>query len=187
MGSQSPGQWRNEHGIEVLLADPAVRFRIEQASQSSSRPMSGEEFLTKYAAIVSVIPGLHVLGPATLAGGLIGQKLGQALGIRVKRAASMSYPQPIGQVTVALLCVLARNGYPVQRIVQGEDGCFMEAMLPSNWQSWKGTIACTVISTPAGTDMQIGTIIRGQALDWGRSAKVMSTILDEVRIDSASF
>jgi hypothetical protein len=187
MGSQSFDQWRNEHHIEVLLANPAVRFRIEQASQSSSRPMSGEEFLKRYSAIVSVIPGLHALGAATLVGGLVGQKMGQALGIRVKRAASMSYPEPIGQVTAALLCVLVRKGYPIQRIVQGEDGSFMEAALPSNWQSWKGTIACTVVSRAAGTEIQIGTVIRGQALDWGRSAKIVSVILDEVRVESASF
>jgi hypothetical protein len=186
MGSQSPEQWRNECRVEALLANPALRLRIEQASQSSSRPMSAEDLL-KHSAIISVIPGLHMLAPTTLVGGLVGQKIWQALGVRVERAASHSYLQPVGQVTVALLCALARNGYPIRRITQGEDGCSLEAKLPSNWQTWKGTITCTVISRSTETDIRIRTIIRGQAMDWGRSERVMSNILEEVRIDSASF
>lgn len=187
MGSLSPGQWQNEHRVEVLLNDPDVRFRIEQAVQASSKPMSAEQFLQASSVVIGSIPGMRMVGFATFSGGLVGLEMGKALGVRVKRAASKCYPQPIGRVTVALLCVLARSGYPVQRIVQGKDGCFLEAILPSNWQTWKGTIACTVIVRPPETEIEIGTIIPGQALDWGRSAKVISAILDEVRIDSASF
>lgn len=90
-------------------------------------------------------------------------------------------------MTVALLCALARNGYPIKRVAQAEDGVFMEAVLPSNWQTWKGSIACTVRTVPGGTEIQIGTTVRGQIVDYGRGKKVISAILNEVSRDSTSF
>jgi len=47
--------WQNEHRIDVLLNNLAVRFRIEQAAQSSSRSMSAEQFTKTSGAIMSVI------------------------------------------------------------------------------------------------------------------------------------
>jgi hypothetical protein len=184
--------WQNEHRIEVLLNHPAVRFRIEQAAQSSSRPMSAERIMKMEFGVISAIPGLNLIGLAGYLGSLAGRPIAEARGWRVERTASTSYSQPIGQVTVALLCALARNGYPIQRTAQREDGCFLEAMLPSNWQSWKGTIACTVTRKPGGTDIQVGTMIPGKdtilTKGWAdRGTKVISSILDEVRRDSASF
>lgn len=118
--------------------------------------------------------------------GLLGAKLGSALGIRVKRVKSASYTQPIGQVTVALLCALARGGYPIQRTVQGNDGYYLEAMLPSNWLSWEGTISCIVTGKADGTDIQVGVTVRGQAFDYGRSERVVTTILSDAGRDSAA-
>jgi hypothetical protein len=187
MGTPSAEQWRNEHRLEVLLNNPAVRFRIEQAARSSSRRMSGEQFLKGSFTTLGAVTGVHLLGLAGYAGGLAGREMAKALGMRVERAESMRYSQPIGQVTAALLCALARNGYPIKRVAQAEDGVFMEAVLPSNWQTWKGSIACTISTMPGGTEIQIGTAIRGQLVDYGRSKKVISTILNEVSRDSVSF
>ncbi len=151
--------------------------------------MSAEQVLKSSSAIVSVIPGMHLVGLIAYPLGLAQQQLFKALGISQKRAASMSYSQPIGQVTVALLCALARNGYPIERVVQAEDGCFIEAALPSNWQSWKGAIACTVTTRPSGREIHISTTTPG-IWSWSvdlRFKKVISIILDEVSRDSASF
>ena len=187
MGVPPVESWQNEHRIDVLLNNPAVRFRIEQAAQSSSRPMSAEQFLKTSGSVMGAIPGMHVAGLVTGASGWLGQRIADKSPLRVKRATSTVYSQPIGHVTVALLCALARNSCPIQRIIQGEHGCFFEAKLPSNWQTWNGVLACTVTSKPDGTEIEIGTTVRGQLIDYGRSRKVISTILDEVRRDSASF
>jgi hypothetical protein len=187
MGDPSADQWRHEHRIDVLLNNPAVRFRIDQAAQSSSRPMSGEQFVKNIFTAIGAIPGLHLIALASYASGLAGREMWKALGVRVERAESMRYAQPIGQVIAALLCALARNGYPIRRAVQAGDGCFLEAVLPSNWQTWKGSIACTVRAGSGVTEVQIGTEVPGQRVDWGRGKKVISTLLNEVNRDSASF
>jgi len=187
VGDPSAEQWRYEHRVDALLNNPAVRFRIEQAAQSSSRPISGEQFAKNIFTAIGAIPGLHLVALASYAGGLAGREMSKAFGMRVERAESMRYAQPIGQVTAALLCALARNGYPIKRVVQAEDGCFLEAVLPSNWQTWRGSIACTVRAGSGATEVQIGTEVRGQRVDWGRGKKVISTLLTEVGRDSASF
>lgn len=188
MTDQPADPWQTEHRIEVILGNPVVRFRVEQAAQSSTRPMSGEQFVKNVYGAVGAIPGLHLIALASYAGGLAGREMSKALGLRVERARSAWYAYPIGQVTAALLCALARNGYPISRVVQAPDGCLLEAVLPSNWQTWKGSIACTVrASRDGGTELEIGTQVRGQVVDWGRGKKVVTALLDEVGRDSTSF
>jgi hypothetical protein len=184
--------WQDEHRIEVLLNHPSIRFRVEQAAQGSSRPMSAERLMKTEMAVIGAIPGLQVIGLAGYLGSLAARPIAEARGWRVERSASMSYSQPIGKVTVAMLCALARNGYPIQRTAQRDDGSYLEAVLPSNWQSWKGTLACTVTKKPGGTEIQIKSVIPGKdtvfSKGWAdRGSKVISSILDEVRRDSASF
>jgi hypothetical protein len=181
MGVPPIGPWQNEHRIDVLLNNHAVRFRIEQATQSSSRPMSFEQFVTKSSGVMWAIPGMHVAALFPLAA-LAGRQMWKALGVHVERAKSMTYHQAIGQVTVSVLCALARSGYPIQRTVQRDDGCILEAKLPSTWKYWGGTIACTVRSRFGGTEVKIVITIPGQLGDViGMVEKEILAILNEVR------
>ena len=185
MGVPPIEPWQNEHRIDVLLNNPTVRFRVEQAAQSSSRPMTLQQFYAKSAAALWVIPGMQVVALFPLAG-LAGEQMWKALGIGVERTKSLSCPQPIGQVTVALLCALARHGCPIQRTVQRDDGCFLETKVPSSWKAPGGTSACIVTSKPGGTEIQIGMMISGVNFGFTVERRV-SAILEEVRKYSESF
>jgi hypothetical protein len=70
--------WQDEHRIEVLLNNPSIRFRVEQAAQGSSRPMSAERLVKIEMGVISAIPGLQLIGLAGYLGSLAGLICGLA-------------------------------------------------------------------------------------------------------------
>lgn len=174
--------WRTEHRLDVLVSFDYVRFRIQQAAQSAKKPMSAEDFISAAAKPVSIVTGLPMSGTLMNAGGFLSQQLAKSLGIKVQRSRTQLYAHPVGAVLVAVLCALADSASPVRRVLQGEDGCVLEAKLLSNWLTWEGTITVAVAGDSAATRVEVGINV-GQAFDWGRSNRMISTMLEEINRD----
>lgn len=69
MGVPPVEPWQNEHRIDVLLDNPAVRFRIEQASQSASwyEQLMNRSPIAMATGSVA-IPGMQIAGIGALVG-----------------------------------------------------------------------------------------------------------------------
>ena len=102
------------------------------------------------------------------------------LGIRTGKSRSAVVAAPVGKGLVAAVCSLARYGRSLKRVHQGEDGCVLEAVLPSDIWSWEGEVVVSVRRDRAGTQVEAATKIQGQLFDWGKSRRCLDQLFEDV-------
>jgi len=84
-------------------------------------------------------------------------------------------------VIVNVMATLARSGFHPKTVQQAQDGCTIEAVVPSDFRSSAGSLVVTVRRDPQGSEVEAATVIKGQLFDWGKSR----AILDELFADLA--
>ena len=98
--------------------------------------MSGEEFLDICDKAFSPLMGGVPIGKVAA----IAQPLYARMGIRTGQNKSEVVSLPVGHAIVTTLCALARNSHSVNRVQQADDGCLIEAVLPSDMLSFAGRV-----------------------------------------------
>lgn len=187
--------WTHERRLDVLLAHERVSGLIHEAAASSNAPISAEQWM-RVAGKVWTVTSIMTLGArvpvvddvvrgGTYLGGQVGRRAIAALGVRVSRSQTATYPYPVGQVLVALMCALARRASPLLRTVQHPNGCVIESKLRSNALTWDGRITSSVIWEASTTTVGIGVRIPGQAYDWGRGNRLLAGLHSEIAADLA--
>jgi hypothetical protein len=78
------------------------------------------------------------------------------------------------------LCSLARNSQAVTGTEQLEDGCILTADIPSDRKTFGGILTIEIGPTPNGTAVEATATIPGQVYDWGKSKKVLATLIADV-------
>ncbi len=140
----------------------------------AEKPLSGEEFLALSDKIIPLGLPLEKLGAVI-------QPISAQLGVKTGNEYSETLPIPPGIVIVSALCSLARHGQVLQQVQQFEDGCLLEATLPSDMWSWEGSLYVSVHKTAAGTRVDGATQIKGQLFDWGKSKRCLETLFADIR------
>ncbi|MBA0053933.1 hypothetical protein E0L36_24700 [Streptomyces sp. AJS327] len=176
--NESPhqGGWWDEHRYEVLVSTPEVREAVSASAAGARAPMSAEEFLARAFAV------LPFVGHQAVHGAAHGNRLGRRLGLRTGRTREEALPRPVGWVTTAVLCSLARHAQPVSAVEQHADGCTLTAEIPSDARTFGGVLTVTVGRGAEGhTTVRARAEIPGQLLDWGRSRQALDTLLADLR------
>jgi hypothetical protein len=116
------------------------------------------------------------------------------LGIRASHTRSADLSIPPGLVIAAALCSFARFGQTLQSAQQYEDGCLLQATLPSELRAWAGVLYLGISVTADGVTHVNGAVtIKGQMFDWGEGVKKLDHLfadlskasLDDFRNSSA--
>ena len=170
-------EWAHETRYEALVAIPEVRERIARNADLAETRMTGEEFL----ALADKIGGKAGLLPVPVAPvAELVQPIYEDLGVQTGKKRAERVPWPVGRVLVAVLCSLARRDMDIRSVRQADDGCVVEAEIPSDVRSFGGTLVVTVGAANGATDVEAATKIGGQLFDWGKSARCLRELYADI-------
>jgi hypothetical protein len=174
---EPPADWSDEIRYEILLRRPEIRDLIARHASQKQTQMSGEQFLElcdkALAPLYGGIPMAKIIN--------IAQPLYASLGIKTGETRKEFLALPAGKTLVAAVCSLARHGQPVNRVEQAEDGCLLEAGLPSDIWSFGGDLILTVQRLEEGSSVEAATAIKGQIYDWGKSKRALDKLFDDIK------
>ncbi len=117
--------------------------------------------------------------------GAVVQPISAQLGVKTGNEYSETLSSPPGTVIISALCSLTRHGQVLQQVRQFEDGCLLEATLPSDMWSFEGALYVSVRKTGAGTRVDGATKIKGQLFDWGKSKRCLETLFADIKATPA--
>lgn len=151
---------------------------VSACVQNAHVGMSAEEFLLQFAnTLPSLMPGAR---SAFLRGAARGRERALRRGYKTGKSQVAEFTAPIGHVIAAVLCSLARNSQAVTGTEQLEDGCILTADIPSDAKTFGGTLTIEVERIPNGTAIEGTATIPGQLYDWGKSKKILATLIADV-------
>ena len=170
----APTDWSEELRVDALLCVPEVRELVSRHAAQASKRMTGEQFLDVCG---------KVLAPFGVSMGKIAEvahPIYARMGIGTGKTRTQVFDRPAGGVLVALLCSLARNGRTLKQASQAEDGCVLEATIPSDMWSLEGALLVTVQRRAEGTFVEAATKIKGQLFDWGKSKQLLDELFTDL-------
>lgn len=163
-----------------IVGDPHCQEILKWAAAESDAQMSGEEFLTSAAKVVSIPLPVGTIG-ASLSRGYA------ALGVKTGKTQSHVIEQPYGYVLLAVLAFLAANSMPIVDVADRECQCLIQAVLPSNMFSWKGRVVVTLRADGQRVELEAATKIPGQLYDWGRSNRTLQKLFQAAQERASTF
>ncbi len=175
---ETPQDWSGMVYYEKLITIPEVRSLISKNASVAEKHLSAEEFL---ALADKVIP----LGVPLEKIVAVAQPIYAHLGLKTGEEHSEILSIPPGIVIVSALCSLAHHGQVLQHVQQFDDGCLLEATLPSDMWSFEGTLSVSIHQTPVGTRVDGSTKIKGQIYDWGKSKRCLEALFDDMKVTPA--
>jgi hypothetical protein len=110
----------------------------------------------------------------------ISQPISERLGLKTGKLRREQICERPGNVLVALLCSLAENGQQLRDIKQLNNGCTLQAALPSDIWSLKGDLLLMVTAESNATIVEASTTIPGQVYDWGKSKRVLDRLYTDL-------
>jgi hypothetical protein len=170
--------WQNEVRYDVLMQRPEVREMLTRQAAAAPKPASTEEFLA--VADKWLKPAV----PYEILAGIM-PTIAARLGIRTGKEWHDHLALPPGRVLVNMMGYLARHGYHPKTVQQGEDGCTVEAAVPSDLRAPEGTLTVTVRRVSGGCDVAAAIEIKGQRFDYGKSSSILDEFFDELTKQSA--
>jgi hypothetical protein len=168
----------HEVRYESILKLPQVREKIERSARQAKKHWTGEQFLSLAEKLSPVpIPFEGIAG--------VLQPLYASWGIKTGKERVQQVNAPVGQVIVRALCSLARHGQALQGVTQADDGCLIEATLPSDLFALAGKLIVGVHRSGEQTKVNGATNIGGQVYDWGKSNRCLNQLFDDLSRDAA--
>jgi hypothetical protein len=158
-----------------LLRIPEVRDLISRHAARSRKGLSGEAFLELCEKVYSPIPGVSLSKLSAVIAPLYDR-----MGIHTGKTRTEMLAVPVGRALVAVLCSLAQHGWTLKDVHQAEDGCGLEAVLPSDFRSFDGDIIVSVRTHGNGTQVEAATRIPGQWFDWGKSQQCLNQLFADL-------
>ena len=110
----------------------------------------------------------------------VAQPLLTQLGIETGKQRTEGVAAPPGRVLVRALCSLARHGQSLRSVVQAEDGCLLEAVLPSDLFSLEGELLVGVRRVGEQAEVAATVHIGGQIYDWGKSKHCLEQLFSDL-------
>ncbi len=170
-----PKDWANEIRYETLLRHPEVRDLIARHASQSQKSMSADDFLKLCDKAFVPITGVSL----ALIGAIV-KPIYVNLGIKTGKTRRKLFTLPAGKVLVAAICSLARHGQPLNKVIQGQDGCVLQVGLPSDMWSFAGDFLITVQRQEEGSSVEAATVIKGQLYDWGKSKRILKKLFNDI-------
>jgi hypothetical protein len=167
-----PRDWSDEVSYETLIRIPEVRDLIVQAASASQRHMSAEDFLNAADKLISVV--VPMVSLKTIADLTV--PVFDRIGINTGKVRSETVQIPPAKAIVATLCAFAAAGQEIRRVQQFDDGCLLEAAIPSDIWSWEGSLFVTIRRSGTGSRIDAATRIKGQLFDWGKSKRCLDRL-----------
>jgi hypothetical protein len=168
--------WTQIIEYDALLKIPAVRERIARHAALSPKRMSAEEFLEGCDKVLGPLMGGVPMAPLAK----IIQPLYAKLGIQTKKGRSESLARRPGEVLVGVLCSLAAHGNTLRQATQAQDGCILEATIPSDIWSFAGDLVVTVRPQRHATLVEAAATFKGQTFDWGKGRRCLDRLFDDL-------
>jgi hypothetical protein len=165
--------WPDEIRYTVLLHFPEVRDRIAASAAQAKSRVTGEEFLGLCDSAFAPVAGVSMKKIATM--------VHERSDLRTRKTRTELLPLSGGKIIVGVLCSLSRNGQNLRKVEQAEDGCLLEATLPSDMWSLEGDLLITVKRNAPGTLVEAATVIKGQLFDWGKSKRCLEKLFADLR------
>jgi hypothetical protein len=172
------GDWEREIRYEALLSVPHVRETINRHAGMAKKSLSGEEFLKLCEKVMPT--GVPLDKVAQLI-----QPLYAKLGIATGKQRQGQVVAPVGRVMLRMLCSLARRGQALRLVRQADDGCFFEAVLPSDIFALEGDLLIGVRQFSESTEVTAATQIKGQFFDFGKSQRCLDGLFADLERDAA--
>jgi hypothetical protein len=180
--------WSRETQYAALIKEPDVRAAIANCAIRSRPGVSAEQCLAFFDAIAptlgaGLIPGISTAVPALSLAKLssVLVPIFTGLGIRSSHTRSADLLIPTGLVIAAALCSFARHGQTLQNAQQYEDGCLLEATLPSELRAWAGVLYLGIsVSADNVTHVNGAVTIKGQMFDWGEGVKKLDQLFADL-------
>ncbi len=174
--------WDGEVDYATLLQFRDVRERIARATAEAKKGVTAEEIVGWYEKAMAAIggPALPYSKVMTLATPILDR-----IGFHTGKERTAVLPHPVARVLVAALCSLARNGQTLKQVHQAEDGCVLEASIPSNVWTMESELVVTFHRQLDHTEVSARTKVPGQLYDWGKSQKWLQTLFDDMETLSA--
>ncbi|MEO6192020.1 MAG: hypothetical protein ABIS20_03360 [Thermoanaerobaculia bacterium] len=164
--------WSNEVRYDFLLKIPEVRSKVASYTNHDAKVITGEEFLK---LCDSVPLGLPISKVITAAYPILAKSRVRTGKSRVEHLSS-----PPGKTLVATLCALSLRGLSLRHVHQEEDGCVLEAVLPSDVWSLEGDLVVAVRRGGVGALVEASTKIKGQMFDWGKSRRCLDMFFSDL-------
>jgi hypothetical protein len=171
-------EWEREVQVETILKYPGVRDEIERHAQQAPKRLSGEQFLMLADKLVPM--GIPLEGLVAVV-----QPLYARLGIKTGKERVRHVAAPVGQVIVRALCSLARHGQKLRGVTQANDGCLLEASLPSDLFALEGDLLVSVRRNGSQAEVCGATHIGGQFYDWGKSNRCLDKLFTDLTCAAA--
>lgn len=168
--------WESEIRYEAILQFPGVRAAIERHAAQAPKQMTGEQFLALADKIVPL--GVSMEGVAGVANAFF-----KRLGVQTGKDRARQVAAPASQTIVRVLCSLARRGQALRQVTQAEDGCLIEAALPSDLFALEGDLLITVRKHGAAASVAATARIGGQWYDWGKSNRCLDHLFADLDCD----
>lgn len=170
------GDWEHEVRYEVLMRIPELRATVERHAAMAKKGMTGEEF-TRFGQ--QFLPGKPPLDKLVT----VMQPLYARWGIATGKDRIETIDAPVGRVMIRVLCSLARNSRPLRSVKQAIDGCYFEAILPSDPFSLEGEFSVSVQRQQSKTVVSAAAKIKGQLYDWGKSRRSLDDFFADLQLD----
>lgn len=168
--------WDEDANYERIAQHPDVRTVIASHAAQARPGLSAE-------ALMEIADKVVPIGISYSAVAAVAQPMWASLGVRTGKQRSAVMAVPIGRTMARVLCSLAKNQQPVQRVEQEADGCTIQADLPSSIWAMKGILTVRLTRQDDGCIVTVATDIPGQAFDWGMSQRCLDTMLQEIQQD----
>ena len=172
----TPRDWEVDPLYENVIRIESVRSIITHHAANAPKVISGEAFLAIYDKVVQSPIPLEKLAAVV-------QPLYATWGIRTGRERTELIRIPIGRAIAQTLCSLAKHGQELQNVEQHENGCLVNADLPSSICALKGTLTVSLHSYDSDTRVAAKTSIPGQLYDWGKSDRCLEQLFSDLRTD----
>lgn len=158
---------------EIIKDERCQKIIREEAARAKSG-LSAAEFL-QYAELV--LPGrLPLAALAALTG-----KAGRKLDFGREYYGLEMYRLPFSYVLLAVLCFFAKESLVIQSVMEDAGRCLLEATIPSTPWNLEGKMEAIIISKESNTQVFIRAKIFGQWMDWGKTRRLTSAILRDIK------
>jgi hypothetical protein len=163
---------------DAILKFPGVQDLIDRNARQAPKRMSGEQWLALADKIAPVGVPMETLATAM-------QPMLDKMGIKAGKERTAQIAAPVGQVLVRALCSLAKHGQTLRLVTQANDGCQLDAALPSDLLSLEGSLLVRVRRNGPRTEVSAATKITGQFFDWGKSNRCLDQLFSDLAREAA--
>jgi len=169
--------WRKESDFKKVAKHPDVLEFISKHSEFSNKKISSDYLLDKFDLIFGTFTGV-----STNLIMEIGVPIYQKLGVKTGKKDNSIFDEPINEVFVKVLCSISANKkLEFKEFYQAKDGLLVISEIKSDFLSYKGNLMIELQQSDNGVIAKINAIIKGQLCDFGKSKKIVSSVLTDLK------